>query len=83
MTGPVRFFLPEGGVSLLDAPGKPFWDPEANAALFAALESTVRQSTARQLIRVPHNINDPEFADLIVKTFLGFHSGTRRKTAGV
>ena len=28
MDGPVRFFLPEGGVSALDAPGQPFWDPE-------------------------------------------------------
>ncbi len=35
MDGPVRFFLPEGGVSALDAPGQPFWDPEADAALFA------------------------------------------------
>jgi len=26
MDGPVRFFLPEGGVSALDAPGQPFWD---------------------------------------------------------
>ena len=32
--GPVRFLLPEGGVSLLDAPGQPFWDPDADAALF-------------------------------------------------
>lgn len=83
MTGPVRFYLPEGGVSLLDAPGQPFWDPAADAALFDALEGTVRQSSTRQLIRVPHNINDPEFADLIVKTFRGFHSSPRRKTAGV
>ena len=29
MEGPVRFFLPEGGVSALDAPGKPFYDPTA------------------------------------------------------
>ena len=26
--GPVRFLLPEGGVSLIDAPGQPFWDPD-------------------------------------------------------
>ncbi len=38
MDGPVRFFLPEGGVSALDAPGQPFWDAEADAALFRALE---------------------------------------------
>ncbi|WP_432816701.1 ABC transporter permease [Sulfitobacter sp. JB4-11] len=82
MTGPVRFFLPEGGVSLLDAPGQPFWDPDANAALFKALEETVRQTAARQLIRVPQNINDPEFAERVVQTFHSFHATTRRKTAG-
>lgn len=74
MTGPVRFFLPEGGVSLLDAPGQPFWDPEANKALFETLEHTVKHTANRQLVRVPHNINDPEFADLIVRTFRSFHS---------
>jgi hypothetical protein len=36
MDGPVRFFLPEGGVSALDAAGRPFWDPDADAALFRA-----------------------------------------------
>ncbi|MDP5218883.1 ABC transporter permease [Ruegeria sp. 2205SS24-7] len=82
MSGPVRFFLPEGGVSLLDAPGQAFWDPEANAALFRALEETVRQNSTRQLVRVPHNINDPEFADLVVQTFRTFHGGARRKTSG-
>ncbi|MBX2805459.1 MAG: ABC transporter permease [Hyphomicrobiales bacterium] len=76
MTGPVRFFLPEGGVSLLDSPGKPFWDPAADAALFRALEETLRQTGGKQLIRVPHNINDPEFAALVVSTFRSLH-GTR------
>jgi uncharacterized protein (UPF0261 family)/ABC-type branched-subunit amino acid transport system ATPase component len=69
MDGPVRFFLPEGGVSALDAPGQPFWDQEADAALFRALERTVRQTGNRQLIRVKQNINDPEFAATIVSTF--------------
>ncbi|MEO0959463.1 MAG: ABC transporter permease [Pseudomonadota bacterium] len=73
MTGPVRFFLPEGGVSLLDAPGMAFWDPEADRALFATLERTVRQTSACQLIRTPHNINDPEFAEMVIKTFRSFH----------
>ena len=36
MEGQVRFLLPEGGVSALDAPGHAFWDPEADAALFGA-----------------------------------------------
>ena len=66
MQGKVRFFLPEGGVSLIDAPGKPFHDPEADAALFAALEASVKRTGERQLIRLPHNINDLAFADALV-----------------
>ncbi len=74
MTGVVRFFLPEGGVSTLDAPGNAFWDPEANKALFTTLENTVRATANRQLVRVPHHINAPEFAELVVKTFRSFHA---------
>ncbi len=46
MEGPVRLLLPEKGVSVLDAPGKPFCDPEADNALFESLERTVRQTGA-------------------------------------
>ncbi|MCG2625693.1 ABC transporter permease [Bradyrhizobium sp. WYCCWR 13023] len=83
MDGPVRFFLPEGGVSALDARGQPFWDPEADAALFRALERTVRQTGNRQLIRVKQNINDPEFASIIVSAFrtLFGRAGARRRVA--
>jgi uncharacterized protein (UPF0261 family) len=73
MEGPVRFFLPEGGVSALDAPGKPFHDPAARAALFSAIEGTVRQTSARQLIRLPHHINDPAFAAAVVAAFRTLH----------
>ncbi len=69
MDGPVRFLLPEGGMSLLDAPGKPFHDPAADAALFRALEETVRPAPDRKLIRLPYNINDPAFAGALVKAF--------------
>ncbi len=83
MDGPVRFFLPEGGVSALDARGQPFWDPEADAALFRALERTVRATGNRQLIRVKHNINDPDFASTIVSAFrtLFGRAGARRRAA--
>jgi uncharacterized protein (UPF0261 family)/ABC-type branched-subunit amino acid transport system ATPase component len=75
MEGPVRFFLPEGGVSALDAPGKPFDDPKARHALFTALEDTVRQGGQRQLIRLPQNINAPEFAAAVVAAFRELHGG--------
>ncbi len=83
MTGPVRFYLTEGGVSLLDAPGQAFHDPAADAALFKALEETVRQTSGRQLIRVPHNINDPEFSQTVISAFRGFFGAATTSRAGV
>jgi uncharacterized protein (UPF0261 family)/ABC-type branched-subunit amino acid transport system ATPase component len=78
MEGPVRFLIPEGGVSLLDQPGRPFHDPAANASLFKALESTVRQTPRRRLVRLPGNINDPAFAEALVKNFLEIAGEGRR-----
>ena len=34
----------------------------------------MRPTANRQLVRVPMNINDPAFADLVVKTFRSFHA---------
>ena len=75
MEAPVRFFLNEGGVSALDVPGQPFHDPQANDALFRALEQTVRRTSARQLIRVPAHINDPVFSATLVEAFRALHGG--------
>ena len=69
MNGPVRFLLPEGGVSMLDAPGQPFHDPDADAALFEAIERTVRPSPTRRVERVRGNINDEVFVEALVGAF--------------
>jgi len=69
MEGPVRFLIPEGGLSDLDRPGGPFWDPPANRALFDVIASNFRAGTNRKLLRLPHHINDPAFADALVATF--------------
>src|SRR5450755_3030523 len=68
-------------VGSLGAPGQPFWDPEADAALFRALDRTVRQTSNRQLIRLKRNINEPEFALAIVAAFRSLigRPGTRRR----
>jgi uncharacterized protein (UPF0261 family) len=65
----VRFLIPEGGVSLLDAVGKPFWDPAADAALFDAITAGFRGGTDRKLVRLPHNINDQAFCEALVASF--------------
>jgi uncharacterized protein (UPF0261 family) len=67
--GPVRFLIPEGGVSGIDAPDKPFWDPAADKALFDAIAGSFRASANRRLVRLPHHINDPAFADALVAAF--------------
>jgi len=69
MEGPVRFLIPEGGLSGLDRPGGPFWDPAADRALFDVIASNFRAGTNRKLHRLPHHINDPAFADALVATF--------------
>jgi uncharacterized protein (UPF0261 family)/ABC-type branched-subunit amino acid transport system ATPase component len=82
MEGPVRFFLPEGGVSALDARGQVFFDPAARNALFRAIETRLRPSPNRRLIRLPNNINDPAFAAAVVEEFQRLHGaqrGPRRK----
>jgi uncharacterized protein (UPF0261 family) len=66
MQGPVRFLIPEGGVSAIDKPGQPFHDPEADRVLFATIEQHFRAGPQRQLLRLPHHINDEAFATALV-----------------
>jgi uncharacterized protein (UPF0261 family) len=67
--GPVRFLLPLGGVSALDAPGQPFHDPEADAALFASLRRHWKAGPDRHLIETPFAINDPAFAEAVAEQY--------------
>jgi uncharacterized protein (UPF0261 family) len=53
----------------VDAPDKPFWDPAADKALFDAIAGPFRSGANRRLVRLPHNINDPAFADALVAAF--------------
>ncbi|MEN9631500.1 MAG: hypothetical protein RJA10_4728 [Pseudomonadota bacterium] len=66
MRGPVRFLIPEGGVSAIDKPGQPFHDPEADQVLFSTLEQHFRTGSDRRLQRLPLHINDDAFADALV-----------------
>jgi uncharacterized protein (UPF0261 family) len=63
--GPVRFLIPEGGVSALDAPGGAFADAAADAALFDAIEAGMHATADRRILRLPLHINDPAFADAL------------------
>jgi uncharacterized protein (UPF0261 family)/ABC-type branched-subunit amino acid transport system ATPase component len=66
MTGPVRFLIPEGGVSAIDRPGQPFHLPEADRMLFDTIAAGFRPGPQRKLLRLPHHINDEAFADALV-----------------
>lgn len=79
MNGQVRFFLPTGGVSSLDAPGQAFHDPQADEALFAAIEATVRLTPQRQVMRVAAHINDALFVQTVVSAFRSIHPPLKKR----
>jgi uncharacterized protein (UPF0261 family) len=60
-TGPTALFLPLRGVSMIDAEGMPFHDPEADDALFTALREGLDGRV--ELVEMDCNVNDPEFAE--------------------
>ncbi|KRB21826.1 hypothetical protein ASD99_06195 [Mesorhizobium sp. Root695] len=68
--GPVHFLIPEKGVSALDIEDGAFFDPEADAALFEAIERAIRPNDTRRVTRLPLHINDPEFAKAATSAFL-------------
>lgn len=41
--------LPQKGVSALDAPGKPFYDPEVTGALISELQSLIQTNEDRKV----------------------------------
>jgi uncharacterized protein (UPF0261 family) len=59
--GPVAVLIPLQGVSMLDSPGGPFWDPEADRSCFEAIRRNLRGDIP--YVEVDANINDPQFAD--------------------
>jgi uncharacterized protein (UPF0261 family) len=68
--GPVHFLIPEKGVSALDIEGGAFFDPQADAVLFEAIEQTIKPNATRRVTRLPLHINDPEFAKAATAAFL-------------
>jgi len=67
--GPTAILMPLKGVSALDAEGKAFWWPEADAALFQSIRNWISPDV--KVIELDCHINDPVFAEAAVKTLLG------------
>jgi uncharacterized protein (UPF0261 family) len=66
--GPVVLVLPLRGVSMIDAEGQPFHDPEADQALFAALRDHAGPGV--RIVEVDAHINDSSFAQTLVDELL-------------
>jgi uncharacterized protein (UPF0261 family) len=60
-TGPTTVLLPLRGVSAIDIEDKPFWWPEADAALFEAIRRGMPPGA--DLVEHDLHINDPVFAE--------------------
>ncbi|HEX8313320.1 MAG TPA: Tm-1-like ATP-binding domain-containing protein [Chthoniobacteraceae bacterium] len=67
-TGPVTILLPKKGISVISAPGGPFHDPVADAALFNAIKAHCRADIP--VIEMDNLINDTAFAELCAGTLL-------------
>jgi uncharacterized protein (UPF0261 family) len=67
-TGPVSVLVPMRGISIIAAAGQPFYDPAADAALFAALKQHLRPDISYQ--EIDANINDPIFSQACAKALL-------------
>jgi uncharacterized protein (UPF0261 family) len=70
-TGPVSLFVPLRGVSMIDAEGQPFHDPDADAALFDALREGLDGSQV-EVVELDNNVNDKEFAVAMAEKLDGY-----------
>jgi uncharacterized protein (UPF0261 family) len=66
--GPTVVLLPLRGVSMIDGDGQPFHDPDADAALFAAIRETLRANV--RVRELDAHINDAEFAHALADELL-------------
>lgn len=68
--GPTVLMLPLKGVSKIDQKGEPFYDPEADKALFESLKHHANDSVVIKELDL--HINDPAFAEAVGKQILAF-----------
>lgn len=61
--GSTRVIIPLQGISLIDVEGAPFYDPDADQALFDALKNGIHCP----VVEVNTDINDPTFSEEAVK----------------
>jgi uncharacterized protein (UPF0261 family) len=67
-TGPVSVLLPTKAISIISAEGQPFYDADADQALFDAIKSHLDPKI--ELIEVDAELNDPEFSTACANALL-------------
>lgn len=72
--GPTAVMLPLRGVSAIDAEGKSFWWPEADAALFQSVRNWIAPGI--EVIERDQHINDPAFATACAEKLLALMAAT-------
>ena len=66
--GPVTVLLPLKGLSVIGAEGEPFYNPEADQALFQAIREHLREGI--EIIEVDALVNDSAFSDACVSALM-------------
>jgi uncharacterized protein (UPF0261 family) len=67
-SGPVRVLIPKNGWSSVDSPGNPTHDPDEDRIFTRILREKLRP--AIQILEVNANMEDPQFAEEVVKVAL-------------
>ncbi|RDC63432.1 Tm-1-like ATP-binding domain-containing protein [Adhaeribacter pallidiroseus] len=67
-TGPVTIVLPLRGISQISAPGEVFYQPEVDQVLFRTIKAHIKAPV--KVTELDANINDPAFAEFLVKLLL-------------
>jgi uncharacterized protein (UPF0261 family) len=72
-TGPAAVYFPLQGISVISAPGGPYYWPEADAALLGSLQAHLRKDIPVHVMDM--NINDPRFARAMAEGLLAMSPG--------
>lgn len=78
-TEPIELLLPLRGVSAIDVEGAPFFDPDADAALFSSLKESLTNSNV-SIRELDTDINDPTFADAAAEALITLMENRKEKT---
>ncbi len=77
--GPRASVIPLRGYSMLNKPGHPLYDEEANMAYVRTMRRELNPDVRQ--VEVDAHINDPQFAEVVVDTFMSLRAMAERAAA--